>query len=82
MNEEELLGAWTTFERTISQRRRINEQVFTWLEAHDTSLAAEWLGLFKTAPAAALGLATVSGAAIIVATPLLWLARALADVLM
>lgn len=77
MTEEELIDAWTTLEPTASQRRRINERVFTWLDAHDTSLASEWLGLFRIAPFGVIGLAAVSAVAIIAATPLVWFARAL-----
>ena len=77
MTDEELANAWTTFEPTMRRRRRIDARVFAWLDAHDTPLAAEWLGLFKVAPFAALGLATVSAVSIVTATPLLWFARAL-----
>jgi hypothetical protein len=77
MNDEELGDAWTTLEPTIRRRRRIDARVFAWLEARDTPLAAEWLGLFRVAPFAALGLATVSVVSIVTATPLVWFARAL-----
>ena len=77
MNDEELADAWTTLEPTVGRRRRIDAHVFAWLEAHDTPLAAEWLGLFRVAPFAALGLATVSAVSIVIATPLVWFARAL-----
>ena len=77
MNDEELGDAWTTLEPTVRRRRRIDARVFAWLEAHDTPLAAEWLGLFRVAPFAALGLATVSAVSIVTATPLVWFARAL-----
>ena len=77
MNDEELGDAWTTLEPTVRQRRRIDARVFAWLEARDTPLAAEWLGLFRVAPFAALGLAAVSAVSIVTATPLVWFARAL-----
>ena len=77
MNDEELADAWTTFEPTMPRLRRIDARVFAWLEARDTPLAAEWLGLFKVAPFAALGLAAVSAVSIVTATPLVWFARAL-----
>jgi len=76
MNDQELGDAWTTLEPAMPQRRRIDARVFAWLEARDTPLAAEWLGLFKTAPFAAFGLATVSVVSIVAATPLVWFARA------
>ena len=77
MNDEELADAWTTFEPAMRRRRRIDARVFAWLEARDTPLAAEWLELFRVAPFAGLGLATVSAVSIVTATPLLWFARAL-----
>jgi hypothetical protein len=69
--------AWTTFEPTIHQRRRIDAQVAAWLEARDTPLAAEWLGLFKAEPFSAIGLLTASAVSLAAATPAIWLARAL-----
>ena len=77
MNDEELGDAWTTLEPTMRRRRRIDARVFAWLEARDTPLAAEWFGLFRVAPFAALGLAMVSVVSILAATPLVWFARAL-----
>ena len=77
MNDEQLGAAWTTFQPTASQRRRIDARVSAWLEARDTSLAAEWLGLFKAAPFSAAGLAAASAASIAMAPPFVWLARAL-----
>lgn len=79
MNDEELGSVWTTLDPTILQRRRIDARVRAWLEAHDTPLAAEWIGLFKFAPFTATGLVTVSAVAIALATvsPVVWLARAL-----
>jgi hypothetical protein len=77
MNDEELGVAWTTLGPTLRRRRRIDARVFAWLEARDTPLAAEWLGLFRVSPFAAVGLATVSAVSIVAATPLVWLARAM-----
>jgi len=77
MNDEELGSAWTTLDPTAPQRRRINARVFEWLEARDTPLVAEWLGLFRVNPLAAVGLVTVSAVSIVTMTPLLWFARAL-----
>ena len=77
MTDEELGDAWTTLEPAMRRSRRIEARVFAWLEARDTPLAAEWLGLFRGAPFAALGLATVSAVSIVLATPLFWFARAL-----
>ena len=76
MNDEELNDVWTTLEPTVSQRRRITVRLSTRLDAHDTSLAAEWLALLKVSPFATIGLATVSAVAL-AAAPLVWFARAL-----
>ena len=77
MNDEELGGAWTTLHPSVRQRRRIDERVFAWLEARDTALAAEWLGLFRVAPFSAVGLVAVSAVSMATAPPLVWLLRAL-----
>ena len=77
MNDDDLGDVWTALEPTVRSRRRIDVRVFSWLEADDTPLAAEWLALFRVAPFAAFGLATVSAVSMIAATPLVWFARAL-----
>jgi hypothetical protein len=81
MNDEELGGIWTTLEPTVSQRRRIEARVFAWVEAHDTTLVAEWLGLFKVQPFSAAGLVAVSAVSIALsivnASSLIWLAQVL-----
>lgn len=77
MNDEELTGVWTALQPTVRQRRRIDARVFAWLEARDTTLAAEWLGLFRIAPFSATGLLAASALSIAMAPPLAWLARAL-----
>jgi hypothetical protein len=77
MNDEELGGVWSTLQPTMRQRRGIDARVYAWLEAGDTPLAAEWLGLFKAAPFSAAGLVAVSAVSVVTATPLVWLARAL-----
>jgi hypothetical protein len=76
MNDEELAETWTMLAPTAGRRQRIDRQVSAWLDARDTPLAVEWLALVRVEPFAALGLATVSAVAI-VATPVIWLARAL-----
>lgn len=77
MNDEELVTVWVTLEPTATEARRIDAQVRAWLEAHDTSLLAEWSGLFQMAPLTAIGLVTVSAVALVSASPVLWLARVL-----
>jgi hypothetical protein len=77
MNDEALVDAWTALEPAGHERQRIDTQVWAWLDAHDTSLAAEWLGLFRAAPLGAFGLATVSAISIAAAPPLVWFGQAL-----
>jgi hypothetical protein len=74
LNDDEIGGLWTTLQPTVRQRRRIDARVFTWLEARETPLAAEWLGLFKVAPFSAVGLVAVSAVSIATAPPLVVLA--------
>jgi hypothetical protein len=76
MNGEELGADWTALQPTALQRRRLDTQVFALLDASDTPLAAEWLGLFRAAPFSAAGLVVASTAAIVTAPPLVWLAVA------
>lgn len=81
MNDDEFGGMWSTLQPAMRQRRKIDGRVFEWLEAGDTSLAAEWLGLFRVKRFSAFGLVTVSAVSIALSiatgTPLLLLARAL-----
>ena len=77
MNDEELVEVWEALAPTMPGRRRIETRVSAWLDAHDTSLAAEWLGLFRVEPFAALALTAVSGIAVLAATPIMWLLRGL-----
>jgi len=77
MNDEELAGVWATLQPTAPQRRRIDARVSAWLEARDTPLAAEWLGLFRIAPLSSAGLVAVSALAIAVAPPVVWFTYAL-----
>jgi hypothetical protein len=77
MNDAEFRGLWTTLQPTARQRQRIDARVFAWLEARDTPLAAEWLGLLRVAPFSTAGLVAVSAVSIAAAAvPLAWLARA------
>ena len=77
MNDGELGGIWTTLQPTLRQRRRIDARVFAWLEAPETPLAAEWLGLFRVAPFYAVGLLAVSAVSVATVPPLVWLAATL-----
>ena len=77
MNDEALGEAWRTLEPADDRRRRIEARVAAWLEARDTPLPAEWLGLFRVAPLPALALALASALSIVAAPPVVWFARAL-----
>jgi hypothetical protein len=77
MNDEELVGVWATFQPTVYQRGRIDARVAAWLEARETSIVAEWLGLFRIAPFSAAGLVAVSALAVAIAPPFIWLVLAL-----
>ena len=70
-------GVWTALEPTERQRHHIDARVFGWLEARDTPLGAEWLGLFRAAPFAAAGLVAVSAITIVTMPPIVWLVQAL-----
>jgi hypothetical protein len=71
-------AAWTTLQPTIRQRRRIDAHVFAWLEARDTPLHAEWLGLLRTEPFSAVGLVAASAVSLATAAAqIILLARAL-----
>ncbi len=77
MNDDELVGVWATLQPTAPQRRRIDVRVSAWLEARDTPLAAEWLGLFRIAPLSSAGLVALSALAIAMAPPVVWFTYAL-----
>ena len=77
MNDEQLAAVWTSLQPTRRQRQRLDGRVAEWLEARDTPLVAEWLGLFRTAPFSAAWLVAASAVSIATAPPLVWLAGAL-----
>jgi len=77
MTDEELTATWTTLAPDDLRRQRMDARVGSWLEARDTSLAAEWAGLFRRGPFAALGLVTAGALSTAVATPLVWILAAL-----
>jgi hypothetical protein len=77
MDEHDLERVWTALEPTPDQRRRMRMRVSDWIDAHNTSLAAEWIGLIKVSPFTSVGLAAVSVLSIITLTPILWLARSI-----
>ena len=77
MNDTELMNLWSALEPNARQRARIETQVFDWLEASDTSIAREWLGLLKVEPLTALAYASVGAVALVLLTPIGWIAASL-----
>lgn len=80
MTDDELIDHWTDLAPGPDERRRINRRVSADLEAHDTSMAAEWLRLFRISPFSTLGLVTVSAMATFV-LPLVWVTSTLTALL-
>ena len=74
MNDSELMNLWSALEPSGRQRARIETRVFEWLEASETSIAAEWLGLLKVEPLTALAYASVGAVSLYLLTPVGWIA--------
>jgi hypothetical protein len=77
MTDDELATTWTTLDPTAPQRRRLDARVASWLDARDTPLALEWLGLLKVSPIATTAFAAVGALSIVIAPPFFWVAGAL-----
>jgi hypothetical protein len=77
MNENELASTWATLEPTRGQRGRIDTRVRGWLDADESSLAAEWIDLIQVNPITSLGIAAVAACLMLLATPLTWMAYSL-----
>ena len=77
MNDTEIMNLWSALDPSGRQRARIETRVFEWLEASDTSIASEWLGLLKVEPLAALAYASVGTIALLLLTPIGWIAASL-----
>jgi len=73
MNETELVSTWSTLEPSSRRRARIETRVFEWIEASETSLAGEWLGLLKVEPLKALAFASVGALSLLLLTPVGWM---------
>jgi hypothetical protein len=73
MSDEVPADVWKALEPTPSQRRRIEDQVFAWLEAHETSIVAEWLSLIRVRPLAGLTYAAAAAVSLLLLSPLGWL---------
>jgi len=75
MNDTEIMSLWSALEPSSRRRARIETRVFEWLEASETSIAAEWLGLLKVEPLTVLVYASVGALALLALTPVGWIAR-------
>lgn len=77
MTDDNVETLWSTLEPTAFARQRMDAQVHAWLEAHETSLASEWLGLFRVQPFSMAGLVAASVASLATAPPMIWLVQSL-----
>ena len=77
MNDTELLNLWSALEPSSRRRARIETRVFEWLEASETSLVGEWLGLLKVEPLEVLVYASVGALSLALLSPVGWLLSAL-----
>ena len=74
MNDTDFTQSWTLLEPDSRRRARIETRVFAWIEASETSLAGEWLGLLKVEPLRGLALASGGAVALLVLlTPVGWM---------
>jgi hypothetical protein len=72
MNDVDLGQTWAALEPGARRRARIETRVFHWLEASETSLAGEWLRLFKVEPLAVLTYVPVGAVSVLLLTPVGW----------
>jgi hypothetical protein len=77
MNDTDITQMWTRLEPNERQRARIDNRVFEWIEASETSLLAEWLNLIKVDPLPGLGFAAMAAASLLMLTPLGWVAASM-----
>ena len=77
MNDKELIGTWSALEPSARRRARIETRLFEWLEASETSLLGEWLGLLKVEPLTGLAYASVGALSLVLLTPIGWILAAL-----
>ena len=73
MNDAELIATWSMLEPQARRRARIERRVFEWLEASETSLLGEWLGLLKVEPLTGLAYVAVGALSLLLLTPLGWI---------
>ena len=74
MNDTEIMKLWSALEPSARRRARIETRVFEWLEASETSIAGEWLGLLKVEPLTAVAYASIGAVALLLLTPVGWFA--------
>ena len=72
MNDTDLLTLWAALEPGPRRRARIETRVFEWLEASETSIAAEWLRLLKVEPLTGLAYASVGALSLALSSPVAW----------
>ena len=77
MNDAELIATWSMLEPSARRRARIETRVFEWLEASETSLLGEWLGLLKVEPLTGLAYVSVGALSLVLLTPVGWIVSAL-----
>jgi hypothetical protein len=73
MNDAQIMAMWSALEPTARRRARIETQVFEWIEATETSLAGEWLGLLKVEPVRGLAFAALGAMSLVLLTPVGWM---------
>jgi hypothetical protein len=73
MNDTELVSACVALEPSPRRRARIETRVFEWIEASETTLAAEWLSLLKVEPLRALAFVSVGALSLVLLTPVGWM---------
>jgi hypothetical protein len=74
MNDTDLMSLWSALEPSTRRRARIETRVFEWLEASETTIAAEWLGLLKVEPLTALAYVSIGAVSLFLLTPVGWIA--------
>jgi hypothetical protein len=72
MNDTDLTRSWALLEPDSRRRGRIETRVFDWIEASETSIAGEWLGLLKLEPLRGLAFASVGAVSLVLLTPVGW----------
>lgn len=73
MSDRDFTQSWALLEPDARRRARIETRVFDWLEAGETSLAGEWLGLLKIEPVTGLAYASVGAVSLVLLTPVGWM---------